>query len=261
VHVAVLSLGKSVGSTSTAVGLAGAWADRDAAPVLVELDPAGGDLAALWDQSTSTGVTSLIGQVSASEEDDPLTALRRHSSVSPLGFDVVVAPVAATSSLPRIVGDLGGKFGVALERPDVPVVTDCGRWNSSDAGADRVRSAYVVVALLTPDIGGVERARLLLDELDGFCSTPHVVACVVGDRPYPPADVSAVLDRPVRVIPADGKVVRAVVSGRGTSRQVKRLKRSSWWRSLAGFTTDIDEWRRQGLSTGFMPVEPGERTS
>lgn len=258
-HVAVLSLGKSLGSTSTAVGLAGAWADRGAEPVLVELDPSGGDGAGLWNVSTTTGTTSLIGQVSTSEDDDPLMALRRHSVKAPLGFDVVVSPVAATAALPRIVGDLGGKYGLALERPGVPVVTDCGRWNSFDAGADRVRSAYVVVALLTPDIGGVERARVLLDEVRGFCSTPHVVACVVGDRPYGADEVSATLRCPVRVIPSDGKVVRAVVSGQGTAAQVKRLKRSSWWRSLAGFTAEIDALRAQSLSPGFMPVAPGDQ--
>lgn len=242
-HVAVVSLGKSVASTSTAIGLAGAWVDCGSEPIMVELDPSGGDVAGLWGLSTSLGTVSLIGQVSVSQDDDPLLALRRHSVQSPLGFDVVVSPVAATAALPRIIGDLGGRYGMALESPSVPVVSDCGRWNPFDVGADRVRSAYVVLCLVTPDVGGVERARVLLDEVRQFCSTPHVLACVVGDRPYVPDEVSGALGCPVHMIPSDGKVVRATISGRGNAVQLGRLKRSSWWRNLSGLTEEIDRWR------------------
>lgn len=238
-HIAVVSLGKSAGCTSTAVGLSMALSESGDA-VLVELDPGGGDLAGLWDLTDAHGVSTLIGAVSASTDDDPSAMLRRHSQVSPYGFGVVPCSTSPGVGLERTVSDLGGQFGFVLDQADFPVVSDCGRWSGSRGSRERVRSASAVVAVMTPDRAGADRAVSLLAALVRETMTPHIYVLSMGDRPYAPAEVGAVLGCAVRAIPQDSLLVRSVLLGEPTGeRAVRKLRRTPWWRTMVGLRAEI----------------------
>ena len=101
--VSVVSVGKSLGTTSLALGLAASWAQRDADPTLIELDPSGGDVAGWWGMSVDPGVRSLAAQLAIS--DDFLNAtgeVMRHSQAGPNDLRVVPLPAALELSLIHI---------------------------------------------------------------------------------------------------------------------------------------------------------------
>ena len=65
-HIAVLSLGKAPGTTVLAAAMTAEAVHRDMAdPLLVELDPTGGDLAARWGMSVNQGTLAVTAAASA----------------------------------------------------------------------------------------------------------------------------------------------------------------------------------------------------
>ncbi len=239
-HVAVVSLGKSHGCTSTAVGLAMAFRGVSDEAMLVELDPYGGDLAAWWGLSVQRGVRTAIGTMTASSHDDPSTTLRRHCQESPYGFGVVAGPAVSGAGLDQIVSHMGGKYGYVLDQAGFTVVSDCGRWNNERTAGDRVRSASAIVAVMTPDVAGVERAQELLGLLDQQAMTSNIYVAVMGDRPYEAPEIAGVLGVPVRVLPQDASLVRGVLAGDFASQRARRkLDRTTWWRTMVGLRDEI----------------------
>ena len=97
-HISVVSIGKSVASTSVAVGLASVLHDRRNGSVLIELDPSGGDLAAMWGVSSVIGTNNLIGAIAVEELLSP-SILENVALESPLGFPVVVSHPAGGTCL------------------------------------------------------------------------------------------------------------------------------------------------------------------
>ena len=251
--VSVISVGKSLGSTSVALGLANAWADRGADPTLVELDPSGGDLAAWWGFDTvDPGVRSLVANL-ATTEDSVLSAaseVLRHSQAGPNDQRVLCMPAAAEGDgLNRLASDLGSRWGMALQAPTGPVIADAGRYGASTVAADRLSTASVVVALVSPDVAGVDRARHIFPALLREIHPPKVMAVLVGERPYGIEEVQAEL-RGVEVVaslPRDGSAAFGAVHHAGSKKQ----RRRPWQRILGGLTELIDEetsWSPEGVS-------------
>jgi MinD-like ATPase involved in chromosome partitioning or flagellar assembly len=200
------------GATTLAVGLAGAWAAAGQSVLLVDLDPAGGDVAAhLPVAGVRRGVAPLLG-----------------SPGVPLEPAAVLAEVAQVS---RRVGLLAG-----LARPDAAgllhrqavhgllaavrriegldlVVIDPGRLLPGSVAAAVVEAAAVRVLAVRADLPGALAAQRALG-----CTRhgPLLVPVAVGvQRPADAAELADALGRPLAgVIPADPVGVRrAIQSG------------------------------------------------
>lgn len=239
-HISVVSLGKSVASTSLAVGLASFLHDRRDGAVLVELDPSGGDLAGMWSMSSVVGVNNLAGAIAVDEVLTP-EIVDDVALTSPLGFPVVVAPPVGGASLDKVCADVGARFGAALASSSFPVVCDAGRWRSDEPASYRIAGASAIVVLFTPDPAGVTRVVHQLDSLRSMAAGVPVLLAVVGENPYPVHEIEAALGgETVRVIPSQRDAVRALLSGNASGPQQRKLKKSLWWRSMAGLVAEIE---------------------
>lgn len=257
-HISVVSLGKSVASTSLAVGLASFFHDRRDGAVLVELDPSGGDLAAMWSMSSVVGVNNLAGAIAVDEVLTP-EIIDDVSLVSPLGFPVVVAPPVGGAALDKVCADIGARFGPALASANFPVVCDGGRWRSNEPSSHRIAGASAIIVLFTPDPAGVTRVVHQLDSLRRTAPGVPVLLAVVGENPYPVHEIEAALGgQSVRVIPSQRDAVRALLSGNGSAQQMRRLKKSEWWRSMAGLITEIELLTGVDVMPTTEPVENEE---
>lgn len=258
-HISVVSIGKSVASTSLAVGLASVLHDRRNGSVLIELDPSGGDLAAMWGVSGVIGTTNLIGAIAVEELLSP-SILEDVALASPFGFPVVVSHPAGGTVADKVCADLGGRYGRVLAAGTSSVVCDAGRWRSGEPAASRVSGASVIVALFTPDPGGVTRVVSELGQLRLAAPRVPILLVVVGENPYPAHEIEAALGGGrVLVLASQRDVVRAFVTGNGTSRQVNKLKKSLWWRSLMRLLVDIERATGIELPKTKLNERPAER--
>lgn len=171
--VTVLGPKGGVGKTTIAVNLAYALAVQSPGEViLVDLDLTGGDVAA----SLGIEVNSNVGTVVGSGVVDDPTSLKLSLTSHPSGLLVLPAPL----SLVEAASIEGNGVEVLLEqltRMFRLVVIDTGP-GSSDATIAAVRAASDVLAVVTPEIGGVRTMERHLDGYDavGFQrSRRHVV--------------------------------------------------------------------------------------
>ena len=257
-HISVVSLGKSVASTSLATGLASVLHDRRHGAVLIELDPSGGDLAAMWGLSTVVGINNLVGAIAVEELMSP-GIVADVAVDSPLGFPVVVSTTWGDRVSHRVCGDLGNKYGRVLASGTMPVVCDAGRWQPGEVSSHRVAGASVIIAVFTPDPAGVSRVARQLGQLRDTAPDAQVLLAVVGENPYPADEIEAALGgESVIVIPSQRRIVRAFMSGNGSKRQVRKLKKSLWWRSLARVIADAEGATGIELTVPQLPVETDE---
>jgi MinD-like ATPase involved in chromosome partitioning or flagellar assembly len=197
------------GATTLAVGLAGAWAAAGQSVLLVDLDPAGGDVAAhLPVADVRRGVAPLLG--SPGVPPPPAAVLTESSPVSPRL---------------RVVAGLARPDAAGLLRPDVVhamvaaargvqglhlVVVDLGRLLPGSVAAAVLGMGEVRVLAVRADLPGALAAQRAL------ASTPHgptMLPVAVGvSRPADAAELADALGRPLAgVIPADPAGVRRAI--------------------------------------------------
>ncbi len=192
----VVALGsvRSCGTTTAAVALAATWpAGRRV--LVVELDPAGGSLAAA---SGWAAEPSLVTLAAAARRDSDPEAIWAHCHELPGGAAVLAAPASA-SQVRSSAGMLGGLLG-RLGELDADVLVDAGR---IDPG--RVESATALPAV----VGGAGRVVLAarprladLQSLGTFVETrvgldgplrAALALVLIDDGPYPDAEITEAL--------------------------------------------------------------------
>jgi hypothetical protein len=174
--LALTSAKHAPGVTAAAIALALA-AGPEPVSLIVEADPAGGDLAA-----------------------------RCEARIEPWALLAPPSPHLTTSAL----GALGDRLVDGLASWPGTVVADCGRWEAHGPAAPLLRAADAVLIVLRPTVEGVEHVRARLEEITA-AATGALGALVVGDRPYPAADVAAALGIPVAgTLPLDARAVRGL---------------------------------------------------
>lgn len=153
--IALCSDKGSPGTTTSALALASAWADP---AVVVEADPAGGDLgirlrpdgAALPEAPT---ILSLAA-VSRSDSDPDVVGLHAHR----LNLRVSVVPGALRREQMARVGDWSF-VADALRRARVPVFVDLGQLHAGSPVLPIAARADLVVMVARPDLTSVVRLR------------------------------------------------------------------------------------------------------
>src|ERR1035437_1084728 len=128
--VAMTSVKGAPGVTTAALALTSAWPVHRRA-VLVEADPAGGDIAARFGICPAPGLASLATCLRHERSSGTSGTLTQHAQELPGGVRVLVEPVSRTearSALEIVADSLSG----LAEAESVDLIVDCGRLETGD---------------------------------------------------------------------------------------------------------------------------------
>ena len=222
--IPVVSL-KSAGATTAALALATAWPEQRLTPVVLECDPAGGDIAARFELPLSPGLVSLavaMDRASELREGRGVDVLS-HSQALPAGrgrpgVAVVVAPTSP-EEMRRPLELLAAKLVVLAPR-DGATLLDCGRLETAsiDSRTTTVRllqRAGLAVVVVRPQLAELQRLAVWLPLL----RSAHIemLALLSQRGPYATSEIADTLG--VEVIgalpddPASAAVVGAGAAG------------------------------------------------
>lgn len=216
--IVVATAKHSPGATTTALALADAASAGGRPVVVVEADPAGGDVAARFGLSTDPGLVSLAA---AARRDVTSRTLDEHTQVLPSGVRAVVAPTSvdqAAAAL-RALADAGPALWAGRD-----VVIDVGRLDPSSPALFLAAAAGQVVWVTRPTVEGVEHVRSRAAALRGVCRS---VVVLVGERPYTARDVTAAIGLPVVGVLADDSRGAAAVATASRAAWASVLARSA----------------------------------
>ena len=214
------------GCTTTAAGLAAAWPTAKPC-ALVELDAAGGSLAAWLDLPRSPGLADVVAASPRPTWDDVRGSIRSSAS----GLHVLVAPVGAVEASAVIHAAIKSVVPV-LAAADAVVIGDGGRLRG--AVSPLAAAAAVVVIAHRQHSGSAAAAALGLErvaELSDLLATRSIstVVALIGQRPYAAGEVAEFVHADVVPIAVDPWAA-AVLAGRQGS--AARLARSALMRSM-----------------------------
>ncbi|WP_051854526.1 hypothetical protein [Streptomyces sp. NRRL B-1347] len=176
--VALCSLKGSPGVTTTALGLASHWPTGQT-PVVVECDPAGGDVLARFRLGLFPGLVSLAA--AARRADDP-DLLWQHIQRLRGGLRVVVGPPGAEqarAALEQLIRDGETLLRGPAERAGTVVIADCGRAEAHSLAMPVLRQADVTLVLARARDDALAHVAVEVDALRGWSSEPVLV--LVGD--------------------------------------------------------------------------------
>jgi Flp pilus assembly CpaE family ATPase len=231
VKLLVTSAKHAPGATTLGLAVACALAEDldDGPPVIIEVDPAGGDLAALLGLRAEPGLATLAAAARHGHEPG---LLWRHANPLPAGGAVVLAPTDPTQSRSAAAA-LRPQLDELVRTEEVDSVFDLGRLSDADALGLAGSSDAILVAC-RPDLAGIDHTRQLVRQLAERATAAVTVVVLVGDRPYGPADVTTTMpDVLAASVPFDHAGALALVTG-----PAKRARRSALVRSAR---TMLDE--------------------
>lgn len=203
--------------------------------LMLELDPAGGDLAARAQVAHEPpGLMSLAAV--ARRGVVPEMVVDQTRTVGP-GIPVLFGPPDAARAT-AVLTTLGPDLSRALALIGGDVLADCGRWSSSSPTGGVVAAAATTVVVLRAEPDQVAHIHAVLPTLRAL-SSDVVVAVVAGRQPWAVDDVAQALG-----IDAIGVVERDPETAAGLVRteSVQRVRRTALVRSAA---TILDALRRR----------------
>ena len=179
------------GVTTTAFGLA-AVAPGEARAVVVEADPAGGDLMRRLELAATPSLVDLAAAArGATDADDALAAGTQTATVGDVVVSVVVAPAGGAQTRAALP-ELTGTGRAVLTTADRLVVADCGRLAPGSPVWPVLRLADVVLVMARARTDELAHLREVLGELVDVGAGRLVVLLAAGSV-YPAADVAEVL--------------------------------------------------------------------
>jgi hypothetical protein len=207
------------GVTTLALALADRW-PADVEAVVVEADPAGGDLTARFGLAPNRGLVSLAA--AARRTHDP-ELLWEHLQRLPGGLAACPAPAGAEQARAVLAGLAGGGLAAlraAADYADVAVVADCGRLDPQSAALPLVLTADVLLLVVRPRDDELSQLAARLAVVAGWRpSAWHVVVAHQPDREggYAVRDITRALGaRVLGPVPHDPDAA-AVLAGRRRS--------------------------------------------
>ena len=202
--IAVCSVKHSPGATTLCLALIAAWADAEPA-VLVEADPAGGDLAARIGLGVDPG---LVSMAAASRHPESAIDVAWHAQALPCGGSVVVGPTNPDEA-EAAVATIASRLPNAIRTIGSGVV-DCGRWTNNSPTTEVMRAVDFTLFVARPDLTGIAHLQERVDALDA-AARGRLGVVLIGDRPYPAANVAnAIGIRTVTTIAVDRDGVDAL---------------------------------------------------
>lgn len=217
---------RSCGVTTLALAFAATW-PKERRVLLVELDPAGGTLAAASGWPAEPSLVSLAAAARRSFDPD---LVWEHCQELAGGAAVLAGPASADqarSALGMLAG-LAGHLGML----DADVLVDCGRLDPASAGFGVFEGADRVVLAARPRLADLH-ALATWREASPFDSG-LVGLVLVGDGPYPDTEIAAALGVEVLArLPWDPEAAGALVSVPASARELRLSPLVRAARSLA----------------------------
>ncbi|MET9225593.1 chromosome partitioning protein [Lentzea sp. NPDC003310] len=214
--IAICSLKSSPGATTLAVALGARWPGPEI-PIVVEADPAGGDLLPRFRLSPDPTLVSLAASTRTRDKIDP-DQLVQHTQFLPGGLRVVPGPVGAEqarAALSLLATGSSSPLRLAGDRADTAVIADCGRVDPASPSLPIIRSADAMLLVVRPHEDELARAALKLQAAQQWSPRPCLV--LVG-RGLSASQVLQELRVPVMAhIPHDVKGAEALC-GQGNGR-------------------------------------------
>lgn len=217
--IALVSAKHSPGVTTAGLALVTAWStDHDA--VLVEADPAGGDVAARLGLPSDPGVVSLAA---ARRHGVPAAAgaLGGHLQALPAGGFVLLGPSApdqAASALGSVAQNLLADLAAG---PDLAVI-DCGRFASGSVVRLALQTADLVLIVSRPTVDDIIHVRSRLSPLVSDAGE-RLAVLLRGDRPYGAAEIEAAIGTRVAGVLADDPRGAAALHEAGSPAAARRI--------------------------------------
>jgi len=214
VLLCLASLKGSPGVTTLGVALSARW-PQPWRRVLVEADPAGGDLAARYRLALAPGLISLAA---AARRSTDAALVGEHTQTLVGGLAVVVGPTRpdqARAALTAITGADGraGVLGSYTGRDDVVAVVDCGRLDPDGPAGPIIVAADQLLILARPRAD--ELAHVADQVISGIVDGPARTRLLLVGPGYPAAEVTREVGLSVAgTVPWDPRTA-AAVSGQG----------------------------------------------
>lgn len=188
----VLASVQSCGVTTASLALTAVWPGARPPAVVVELDPAGGELVSRFSLAVEPSTLTLAADLQRAASHVDAAVVRSHAQELPGGSLAVPAPIdgaEAHAALDVLARSLPAISGVDL-------LADCGRMDgrSPDGIVRLAAAADVVVLVAPPTLPHLLRLQVRLAELRSSCS-PVLLLC--GDGPFHADQVAETLDVPV----------------------------------------------------------------
>jgi hypothetical protein len=253
--LAFASAKASPGVTTSIAALAASWpADRSL--LVVELDPAGGDLAVRYDLSAEPGLVTLAA--AGRRELDPETLLAHTQLLPGSGAAdhaprrLLAAPVSLDQASAALLA-LRGRLSGVLSMVATDVLVDCGRLDHASPSQRVATEADLLVMVARPVVAEVHHLSTRLDTL----SPRNLSLLLVGDHPYSVEEVGeAVGAAPLGTLPHDPRAAAALTAG--DPRALRVVRRSGLLRSAHAIAERLASWL--GPSTPPPPAsEPVDR--
>lgn len=234
--IAVGSVKGSPGVSTFCLALAARWPGAGRR-VLVECDPAGGDLAARYGLPLSPGLVSFAAARRGGDAgaEGPMESVWWHTQVLPGGLSVLVAPPGGEqtrAALATLAASGAHPLAQAAAEPAV-VIVDAGRLDAGSAALGLVRASDQLLLLSHATASDLAHLAARLDELSGWSDR---VGLLLGGDGYPEAEVTRELGMPVMArIPTD-PVEAATLTGRTPPRR-RSFTRATLSRTAAQVAT------------------------
>jgi len=217
---------QTCGVTTAVLALASAWpTDRDRVPLVAELDPAGGTIAARFGLTTGTGVVTLAAALrsagSRSTTETPAT-FAPHAQELPGGTRVLAAPIAGREVVAAL-DVLADSLPRAASGP-VDVRAYCGRLPEPipDALRHLFRRSAATVLVVRPELSHLLRLQERLPEIRHVAERAVLLLC--GEASFPPDQVESELGcEVIGYLPPDPDAARMLGGGASRGRGPRRL--------------------------------------
>lgn len=213
--IAVCSLKGSPGVTTFSVALAARW-PAPAHCVLLECDPAGGDLAARFALASSPGLLSLAA---AARHDTDADLVWQHTQRLPGGLPAVAAPPGADqarAALTALAADHSRHPDLLREAANTPgtvLIVDCGRVDPGSPALPILRAADMMLLLARPHADDLAHLAARLPVVARWSTQPGLLLVGAG---HSAAEVTRELGVPVMAVIPHDRPGAALLSGHPT---------------------------------------------
>ena len=241
----------SAGVTTAALTLAAVWPEGRGAPVVVECDPGGGDVAARFGLEVIPGVVSLAAELERFGPAGTGDQVGGHTQELPGGLRVLVAPTSPEEMrlpLDRLAEDLP-----RLALGEVDLIVDCGRL---EASAMRQRTAVLrliqrcglMVVVVRPELAALQHLNVWLPTLRSL--DVEVLALLSGQGPYSSEEIAETMAlRVIGRLPHDPAAADVVCGASGS-----RPDRSALFRAARPASAAIAGVLGRSLSAPVPPT-------
>lgn len=253
--IALGSVKGSPGVTTTCLALAAGWpAGRR---LVIEADPAGGDLGPWLGLPPAPGLTGLAA---AARHDHSSDVAWQHAQKLAGGLSVVISPAGteqASACLAALAGN-GSPVFTALKGAADTVIADCGRLDPGSPALAIAAGADVTLVMVRPRVSDLSHLALRTGALlRAGARLALLLAPDAGRGPaeasYPAGEIAATLDIPVQAsVPADPRGAADLVTSRG---EIHKIRRAPLARAAASLAAALAA--ETGQHSPSPPAAPG----